>query len=167
MKWMALSSLLLALAGCLSFTSTENQVMSSLYSVQSKAYQDIKGDFTVDTFLLYKKMLPSNETFTVSRWSTTHGAYHTAEAQFVGSDWRFMEEIHLQTDDGLFSYEDNDPRRTVLSGRGLVEEVVRVELDGGALTSLRSTSTLRIQFYAGPIEIPAEGIIALQQFLKQ
>ncbi len=47
---------ILALAGCL--TTTEEQVMSALYEVKTKSYQDIRGDFTIDDFVLYKRHYP-------------------------------------------------------------------------------------------------------------
>lgn len=158
----------LALGGCVGLTTTETQAMSKLYSIDAKAYESITGDFTVTSFLLYKKIgWGSNETFTIDRWDTKEGSWYMASARFIGPDWRFMERIHLETDDGLFSYEDKNPKRDVLSRNASVEEVVRVELDGGALASLRSTSALRIQFYAGPVTIPADGVAALRDFLGQ
>jgi hypothetical protein len=167
MKRFALLLPAVLLSACLSLTTTEKQAMSPLYHVESKSYQDIRGNFTVDSFLLYKKISwGSNEAFTINKWIRSDGIYFTAESRFIGPDWRFMDSIHLKTDDDLFSYEDNDPHREVLSG-GNVEESVRAILDERCLASLHSTSSLQIQFYAGPIAIPLEGLIALRAFLRQ
>lgn len=157
------------LSGCISFTTTEKQVMSPLYQVESKDYQDIRGNFTVHSFLLYKKIsLATNESFTIDRWNTSTGIFYTASARYLGGSWRFMETIHIKIDDELFSFSDPSPRRDVLEGRaGMVEELVRVELPAGVLASLRESSSLGIQFYAGPVTIPSEGIVALRDFLRQ
>jgi len=165
-KYLFLANLIL-FAGCFTMSATEKEAMSPLYRVKTESYQDIRGDFTVDNFLLYKKMdLARDETFTISRWNDQTGRFYMARAQFIGSGWRFMETIHLKTDDGLFTNKDPRPIRNVLSGRGgMVEEIVTIVLDDATLASLKETATLQIQFYASPVTIPAEGVIALRTFL--
>jgi hypothetical protein len=167
-KLVLIAVFVLGLSGCFTMSPTEKEAMSPLYQVKTESYQDIRGDFTVDNFLLYKKTsLVGDETFAISRWNTQTEMFYTARVRFIGSDWRFMETIHLKTDDGLFTFEDSQPIHDVLSGRGgMVEEVVTVMLDDAALASLRTTSMLQIQFFASPIIIPEEGITALHAFLS-
>lgn len=153
------------LAGCLGLSTTEKLAMSPLYQVTTEEYQDIRGDFTVDTFLLYKDVsMAGNTVVTVDRWKPP--THHTARVRYVANGWRFMEQLLLQTDTQLYTLKDDSPYREVFQGRGgVIEEIVTVDLTDEILADLRKTDTLQIQYYAGPVSIPSEGITALQTFL--
>jgi len=158
--------IVIVLAGCLGLSTTEKLAMSPLYQVTTQEYQDIRGDFTVDTFLLYKDIsMAGNTIATVDRW-TPH-THYTAQVRYVAHGWRFMEQLILQTDNRLYTLTDKSPYREVFQDRGgVVEEVVTVDLTEEILADLRTTVILRIQYYAGPVNIPSEGLAALRIFLS-
>ena len=105
---------------------------------------------------------------TVDRWrSAATNPWYSAQVQYVGSGWRFMEELLLRTDSRLHSLKDISPSRDVLYGRaGTVEEIVTTNLSTEVLADLRATQTLRVQYYARPIDVPPDGIAALRAFLE-
>lgn len=159
--------LMALLAGCLGWSTTEKLAMSPLYQVTTEEYQDIRGDFTVDTFLLYKDIsMAGNTVVTVDRW--TPPMHYTARVRYVAQGWRFMEQLLLQTDTQLYTLKDDSPYREVFQGRGgVVEEIVTVSLTDEIVADLQTTDTLRLQYYAGPVSILSEGLAALQIFLSE
>ena len=154
---------LLLLIGC---TTTERSVSSKLYGISSQYREDIRGNFTVESLLLYRKItLSTNSAVVLERYRPDAGEiFYTFKAMYLGGDWRFMREIHIKTDGNLYSLEDRTPVRDVLSG-GTVQEIVTVILPEKAIADLSSTSTLILQYWIDPIPVPAEGVEAVRGFL--
>ena len=143
--------------------------MSSLYSINSRNVDDIRGQTTLTSMLLAKdgsmagwawlltlnKFEQNNQTLFVM--TVEYSANHSA-------GWAFIDEFLIRIDGQLFTLKDNNPNRTVVSGG--VSETVHFSLNDTIIDALKTSSSIVIQFYGGPNTIPEEGIISIKNFIN-
>jgi len=154
--------------GCYSTGGGFNN-MSSLYSINTKNVDDIRGQTTLTSMLIAKngsmagwawlltfnKFEQNNQTLFVM--TVEYNANHTA-------GWAFIDEFLIRIDDKLFTIKDNNPNRTVVNGG--VSETAHFSLNDTIIDTLKNSSSIVIQFHGGPNVIPEEGIIAIKNFVK-
>ena len=136
-------ALIFLMMGCITLSTTEKLAMSPLYGVTNQEYEDIRGDFTTYTFLLYKDTGWGGSTVvTVERVNSARaGIYYMARVRYTGSAWRFMDTLLLRTASQLHTLVDEFPTRTVFRDRGgVVEEVVMVLFTDAILADLCATT---------------------------
>ena len=148
-------------------SSTGDVLFDSLYSTSISNVEDIRGNFTVETFLLSREgtMSVNRYIITIKRiYSVPGNDFFTIEAIYDGQGWIFAEEFHLRTDSELYTFVDNDPYRDIISG-GRVKEVLSAPLSETQVADLLSTERLTVQF-KNMVEVPPEGISELKEFLS-
>jgi len=152
------------LAGC---STTSKLAWGTLYMVDSKEIESIRGTIVRENFLLAKDMSFANSGIvTIEKLSRNGESDYYITVRYQGPSWRFMEDIDLKIDGDIITLTDESPYRHVNSGGG-VEETVRCYLSEAAIHKLINCGSMDIQYFSRPISIPFEGLMAMKGFLIQ
>ena len=151
--------------GC---STTERLAMSSLYSISNDSKEDIRGTLNVSRLLIFKGIaMFSNEVVTIDKFTQNEQSLFSVTVQYLGPDWRFLQEIILKIDDDLITLKDDKPSRTVnRTANVTVTEIVACIMNQTVIEKLKNCNSLIIQYYKKPITIPPEGIDAIKGFLQ-
>ncbi len=151
-----------------SCSTTENLYMRPLYTVDKYNYEDvIHGTHFTSKLLIAKELGPMNNTVvTLGKYVDGGRAKYSIDVYFVGSDWRYMDEIILSIDGEIITLTDDGPYRVRKSGDTVTESVTSF-LNKDTFIGLRYCKSLVIQYYHKPITIPQEGLEAIWNFLKE
>lgn len=150
--------------GC---STTTEAIYSEPYSVVSEEHEDIRGNFTLDRFVLHKDMrFASSFVVFLDRFTPQDGGskQFNLSLYYAGTDWRFIDTILVKTDSELFELTDPNPERNV-RGANSVNEAVSVSFPAGFRQALLNTQSLEIQYDRGPQQVDPEGLEVLKAFL--
>ena len=142
--------------------------MRPLYTIDKYNYEDvIHGTHFTSKLLIAKELGPMNNTVvTLGKYVDGGRAKYSIDVYFVGSDWRYMDEIILSIDGEIITLTDDGPYRIRKSGDTVTESVTSF-LNKDTFIGLRYCKSLVIQYYHKPITIPQEGLEAIWNFLKE
>lgn len=160
------SSVLLATLIMVGCSTTSQLTTRPRYTVLTESVEDIRGNYSVDHFILHKRQtLSTVEVVTIDRFDFEGRLpmAHAIAVHYSAQNWRFMDTILVKTDSRLFELVDENPTRVTVGGG--VREVVGTPFPPGLFEAMSTTETLSIQFYHQPFEIPPEGVMALRAFL--
>jgi len=157
---------ILLLSSC---TTTDEYAMSSVYTIKHEEIKDIRGDFSVDNFLLYKDIWKVGGKYLVivKRYTFQDNKIrYMISNQYDGMGWEFIEGIIIKTDDNVYDLKDNDPNRTIISGSRVIE-IANCDLPDNIVSDIQYSKKLMIQYtFNNPVDIPDEGISRLKIFLE-
>jgi hypothetical protein len=155
----------LIILGC---TTTEQLVMKPLYSISEKYYEDIKGNFTIQTLLVFKKVtVGTNAAITIDKIIAQNDTSFVITLHYIGPDWKYFEAIEIKIDDNYYKLIDSEPSRYVNSGSNVtITEVINPHLNEVLIESLLNSKKIIIQYDTSPIDIPPEAIMAIKNFIK-
>ena len=135
------------------------------YKVEHNFYDDIKNPFDAYSVVFYKT---PEDTFEIMKFipKKTEPSY-LLTFKYVGDDWRFMDgDVVIDIDGQIFEYQDPNPRRTVLSGGSVLEQVF-VQIDNLVRSDVNSIENMRVQCHFEPETITPEGIENIKRFVAE
>ena len=166
MKKILFSILVMVLIiGC---STTEQLAMKSLYSITSSQKDDIRGSLNMDSLLVFKKIgMSYNDAVTLDKLKQNDTINYAITVHYLGPDWRYMDEILLKINDTLLTLKDNSPSRSVNRGSNVtVSERVICVLNEAQIQELKNATSITLQYYRDPVQIPEAGLSAIKAFIE-
>lgn len=153
----------MVILGC---STTDELLMSSLYSINDEVVENIRGDIHTSKLLIHKDVGLVRE-FYVTLNTITQGDIEasTIDVYYLGSGWVFIDEITLKINETIITVKDDNPVRNIRTGNR-VNETLSCILDQSTIAQLKNCKELSLQYYDKPLTIPQEGIDAIKAFLK-
>ena len=161
-------AVMLAFGGCL--TTNEQWAMSTMYKQRTNKVSDIRGTMTMDSMLLWRSLRisdHSNRILLVDRASRGDEVQWLFTVDLFMDDWLFVDTLMLSINGGdVITLVDSNPSRGT-NGSGRVREIVNFMLSDEIVANLKTATSLTLQFFGEPIDIPQDGIDSLKAFIAQ
>ena len=159
----------IVMSGCM--TTNESRAMSSLYSIETQTRQDIRGEISVDSLLLWKSVgMSGNKIITLEKVSMNSVSQHFFVLDCLIQNWIFVESLMLKIDNGnVITLKDDTPsRETDRRGNNVyVHEIAKFAISDQIVDQLKNCNSLVLQFEQSPISIPIDGINAVKTFISK
>jgi len=164
MKKLLLIPALLILIQC---SPVDQYMGKSLYSVQSKQVDDIRGDYEVNEFYFYKDA-GLTTSYYVSIYEVKNNPRinpYFVSLKYRGSDWIHINNMYIKTDGKVYELTDSDPEKIVISA-GQVNEIMNIPIGEELLENMKNADNLELQYKGEHVALDAETKEKLQKFLK-
>ena len=153
--------------GCSTMSKLE---YSGNYAVVQEDRKSIQGDYSIESFLLYKKSFFDLHIVSIEKIKkTSMNPYYFISIRYRGDGWEFINGIKIKTDSTLFTLVDDGPSRETLGGSKVAEHA-SIVLSQNNIDAIKSTNSLILQYESkyknDPITIPVEGIVKLKAFIE-
>ena len=154
------------IVGCVS--TNEQWAMSAMYKQHTNEVSDIRGAMTIDSMLLWRSVRTNdNRILLVDRASRGDEVQWLFTVDLLMPRWLFVDTLMLSINgEDVITLVDNNPSRGT-NGNGSVREIVNFMLSDEIVTDLKTATSLTLQFFGEPINIPQAGLDALQTFMVQ
>lgn len=162
MKKLFLFSALLILIQC---SPVDKYMNRSMYSVESKQVDDIRGDYEVNEFLFYRDVGMLTGYF-VSIYEVIDNPRvepYFISLKYRGGDWRHIDKIYIKTDGDVHELTDSDPEKIVISA-GQINEIINIPLEDDLVKEIKEAGNIELQYDGNHITLDNETKEKLQGF---